>query len=86
MSAIRYLLAVFAAVSFGVGNQCPVVADDSSVRINTLPLRKLMDTPLRDTSICRGPDGTWYMTVTRLANWRPAVRWVACRPTPPDPL
>lgn len=27
-------------------------------------LRKLMDTPLRDTSICRGPDGTWYMTGT----------------------
>ena len=25
-------------------------------------LRKLMDTPLRDTSICRGPDGTWYLT------------------------
>jgi beta-xylosidase len=23
-----------------------------------------MDTPLRDTSICRGPDGTWYMTGT----------------------
>ena len=29
-----------------------------------LGLRKLMDTPLRDTSICRGPDGTWYMTGT----------------------
>jgi beta-xylosidase len=27
-------------------------------------LRKLMDTPLRDTSICRGPDGTWCMTGT----------------------
>jgi xylan 1,4-beta-xylosidase len=29
-----------------------------------LPLRKLMDTPLRDTSICRGPEGTWYLTGT----------------------
>jgi beta-xylosidase len=27
-------------------------------------LRKLMDTPLRDTSICLGPDGTWYLTGT----------------------
>jgi beta-xylosidase len=27
-------------------------------------LRKLMDTPLRDTSICRGPEGTWYLTGT----------------------
>jgi hypothetical protein len=27
-------------------------------------LRKLMDTPLRDTSICRGPDGAWYLTGT----------------------
>lgn len=27
-------------------------------------LRKLMDTPLRDTSVCRGPDGYWYLTGT----------------------
>jgi len=32
-------------------------------------LRKLMDTPLRDTSICRGPDGTWYMTGTVEPFW-----------------
>ncbi len=35
----------------------------------TLPLRKLMDTPLRDTSICRGPDATWYMTGTVEPFW-----------------
>ncbi len=33
-------------------------------------LRKLMDTPLRDTSICRGPDGTWYMTGTVEPFWK----------------
>lgn len=27
-------------------------------------LRKLADFPLRDTSICQGPDGTWYLTGT----------------------
>jgi hypothetical protein len=32
-------------------------------------LRKLFDTPLRDTSICRGPDGTWYLTGTIQPFW-----------------
>lgn len=32
-------------------------------------LRKLMDTPLRDTSIDRGPDGTWYLTGTCQPFW-----------------
>jgi len=32
-------------------------------------LRKLMDTPLRDTSICRGLDGTWHLTGTGVAFW-----------------
>jgi hypothetical protein len=32
-------------------------------------LRKLMDTPLRDTSISRGPDGTWYLTGTVEPFW-----------------
>ncbi len=34
-----------------------------------LPVRKLFDTPLRDTSICRGPDGTWYLTGTVEPFW-----------------
>ncbi len=34
-----------------------------------LPLRQLLDTPLRDTSICRGPDGVWYMTGTVAPFW-----------------
>lgn len=32
-------------------------------------LRKLMDTPLRDPSICRGPDGTYYLTGTSEPFW-----------------
>lgn len=30
---------------------------------------KLMEQPLRDTSICRGPDGTWYLTGTVPPFW-----------------
>ncbi len=33
------------------------------------PLRRLMDTPLRDPSICRGPDATWYLTGTVEPFW-----------------
>jgi len=32
-------------------------------------LRKLMETPLRDTSLCRGPEGTWYLTGTVEPFW-----------------
>ncbi len=32
-------------------------------------LRQLMDTPLRDPSICRGPDDTWYLTGTVEPFW-----------------
>jgi xylan 1,4-beta-xylosidase len=32
-------------------------------------LRKLMDTPLRDPSICRGPDGVYYLTGTSEPFW-----------------
>lgn len=38
--------------------------------LSQLPgLRRLMETPLRDTSICRGPDGTWYLTGTVQPFW-----------------
>lgn len=33
-------------------------------------LRKLSDLELRDTSICRGPDGTWYLTGTVQPYWK----------------
>ena len=32
-------------------------------------LRKLSDMPLRDTSLCRGADGTWYLTGTVPPFW-----------------
>jgi DUF1680 family protein len=32
-------------------------------------LRKLMDTPLRDPSVCVGPDGTYYLTGTSEPFW-----------------
>jgi xylan 1,4-beta-xylosidase len=32
-------------------------------------VRKLMDTPLRDPSICRGPDGSYYLTGTSEPFW-----------------
>jgi beta-xylosidase len=32
-------------------------------------LRKLMDEPLRDAALCRGPDGTWYLTGTSQPFW-----------------
>jgi hypothetical protein len=36
----------------------------SATNSPTLPVRKLMDMPLRDPSVCRGPDGRWYLTGT----------------------
>jgi beta-xylosidase len=35
-----------------------------AARTSELPLQRLVDTLLRDTSICLGPDGTYYMTGT----------------------
>jgi len=32
-------------------------------------LRKLLDTPLRDPCVCRGPDGTYYLTGTSEPFW-----------------
>ena len=32
-------------------------------------LRKILDEPLRDTSICQGPDGAWYLTGTSEPFW-----------------
>ena len=58
----RQAIATFLGIALTVGAAAaePVVIPG---------LRKLMDTPLRDTSICRGPDGTWYMTGTVEPFW-----------------
>ena len=47
----------------------PSAPEKPDVRVKLPGLRKLMDTPLRDTSICRGPDGTWYLTGTVEPFW-----------------
>ena len=47
----------------------PTAQKEPDPGINLPGLRKLMDTPLRDTSICRGPDGTWYLTGTVEPFW-----------------
>ena len=48
----------------------PQAASGKSAARDSLPgLRQLLDTPLRDTSLCRGPDGTWYLTGTVPPFW-----------------
>lgn len=54
---------VFSVVSW----QTAGGADEPSIA--PLHLRKLMDMPLRDTSVCRGTDGTWYLTGTVEPFW-----------------
>lgn len=47
-----------------------VSSANSTNQVGKLPgLIRLMDTPLRDTSICRGPDGLWYLTGTVEPFW-----------------
>jgi len=49
---------------------CPICTPARPERSDELVgLRKLMDIPLRDTSIGRGPDGTWYLTGTVEPFW-----------------
>jgi hypothetical protein len=59
------LLAVSASQTYGGQS-----IDAGLVEDNPLPgLRQISDMPLRDTSICRGPDGTWYLTGTVEPFW-----------------
>jgi len=46
-----------------------VAASEARSKERPLGIRRLMDTPLRDTSICRGSDGTWYLTGTVEPFW-----------------
>ncbi len=60
-------LAMMTAPGSAVAQSAPAASAQSA---NTLPgLRLLMDTPLRDTSICLGPDGTYYLTGTVEPFW-----------------
>jgi hypothetical protein len=75
----RNVMAIHASQTYG--GQCidvGIAEDGAAVAapkpqasdgFNLPGLRKLMDTPLRDTSICRGPDGTWHMTGTVEPFW-----------------
>lgn len=63
-------------VSFVVGWAGAVQAKSSPAQLTVAPstggltgLRLLADMPLRDTSICRGPDGAWYLTGTVPPFW-----------------
>ena len=74
-AANRCLLAL-AAWAWGAG-QLPgeeKVSIPAKLPLATKPgkvtgLRRLGDIPLRDTSVCRGPDGTWYLTGTVPPFW-----------------
>jgi len=47
-----------------------VMSVSAQERVGPPPgLQKLMDTPLRDPSVCRGPDGTFYLTGTSQPFW-----------------
>jgi xylan 1,4-beta-xylosidase len=56
-----WLVLLMLLPSAGVGQPYPSTGP--------LVIRKLMDTPLRDTSICRGPDSTWTLTGTVEPFW-----------------
>ena len=61
-----------AGLVFSLGFSVVVAAADhpETVPPGPLPgLRRLLDVPLRDTSICRGPDGIWYLTGTVEPFW-----------------
>jgi beta-xylosidase len=64
---MKHIAAVFKSLSIAT----LIVWASSSVFSNgrDLPVRKLMDTPLRDPSICAGPDGSWYLTGTVEPFW-----------------
>jgi hypothetical protein len=47
----------------------PTAAKKPTSRAHLPGLRQLMDTPLRDTSVCRGPEGMWYLTGTVQPFW-----------------
>lgn len=69
LSLSRFFLMTLAALALALA--CTLAAADGErpATTNALPLRKLMDTPLRDTSVCRGPNGTWYLTGTVEPFW-----------------
>jgi len=62
-------LALTLAFFLALGCTLPEVHGQTATNSPPLPVRKLMDLPLRDPSICRGPDGRWYLTGTVEPFW-----------------
>lgn len=60
---VGVMLTAYCLCAEGSGAEEPPVPDTAIVY-------KLMDTPLRDTSICFGPDDTYYMTGTIQPFWK----------------
>lgn len=58
-----------ACALLGTGLATTSSAADASPASPKLVLRQLIDTPLRDPCVCRGPDGTWYLTGTVEPFW-----------------
>ena len=74
----RWMAAVFSSLVLALplpDAGAAAVADSNAPEARPQPperplgIHKLLDTPLRDTSICRGPDGTWYLTGTVEPFW-----------------
>jgi beta-xylosidase len=68
----RHILTLLAILVTPVAANVLYAANDEAKPAPIGPppgLRKLMDTPLRDPSICRGPDDTYYLTGTSEPFW-----------------
>lgn len=69
-SFLLFCLYIILPISPALSVDAAPALTNSLVATNQLPgLRQLLDTPLRDTSICRGPDGMWYLTGTVEPFW-----------------
>ena len=68
-SNVRVRIFAFLLSIVTVGLVFPAAAEKSADDLQRVGLRKLFDVPLRDPAICRGPDGTWYLTGTSEPFW-----------------
>jgi xylan 1,4-beta-xylosidase len=64
-----FLAAVAGWRAFGAESSTPAKLPVTVKEGELKGLRLLRDMPLRDTSVCRGPDGMWYLTGTVPPFW-----------------